>query len=297
MTNSRMRSFLISLMVPAAVFIAGSASAAKPHGIRPHAEAVFDGSQATVSEPIGPDAIALIDDMDDLLTPEKAHGTFERLSRLGSMAVPSIRQMMKRQNLRLVRAGLDLSERIGAEARDARHDLADVVSDKKFGALRVRAARILGGLGDKASDALPQLMKTLDDPSAKVRDAVARALLDIASRGTRLSPALKELLGTRGRWREQAINLLVMYGPLLHPALPVLAKLVAQKPTNAGEATISLIPQLIPALGNVSKAAGILMSMAGRNDGEIGANDEALEEATMRADEAASFEDIGASAK
>lgn len=268
---------------------------AQRRGPDPHAEAIADGAPATATDQLNPDAVALVEDLDNLLKPEKARGTFERLSRLGARAVPEIRQMMQRQNLRLVRAGLDLSERLGNGARDARHDLAAVVSDRKLGALRVRAARILGNLGSKASDALPQLAKSLGDPSARIRDAVARAYLDIASQGDRWTPAIKQLLGAKGRWREQAVSLLVTYGPLIHPALPVLAKLAEKKPANAGEAAAILVPQLLPGLSDLAKVAGVLANVRDGFQEEIAPDDAALDAATMKADEAASFEDIIAS--
>ncbi len=265
------------------------------HGPDPNAVAVTGNVTATATDLPNPDAVALVEDVDRLLEPEKARGAFERLSRLGTRAVPVIREMMRRQNLRLVRAGLDLSERLGNEAREARSDLAAVVSDRKLGALRVRAARILGTLGGKATDALPQLAKSLGDPSARIREAVARAYLDIASQGDRWTPAVRQLLGAKGEWREQAVSMLVTYGPLIHPALPALAKLAENKPANAGEAAVILAPQLIPGLSGLAKAAGVFMGTQENSRNEIRADDEALDAATRKADEAASFEDIAAS--
>jgi len=286
---------MICIMVLVSVLFAGSACQAKKGRINPNTEAVSDGSVATGPEQINPDEVALIDDVENLLKPREAHNAYARLSKLGSGAVPAIRQMMKRQNLRLVRAALDLSEQIGSEAREAQLDLAAVVSNPKLGALRARAARILGNLGETAAGALPQLMSAMDDPSRKVRDAVARALLDIASKGNQWGPALKQLLSAKGPWREQAVDLLVQYGPLLHPALPILAKLIEQKPSNAGETAALLLPQLIPGLGRFTQSADLLMSLARGGETEIGADDEALDEATVQADEAATFEDIAAS--
>jgi len=295
MTNSRHSRFMICILVLASFLFAGSACQAKKSRINPNSEAVSDGTIATGSRQINPDEVALIDDVENLLKPGEARSAYARLSKLGIGAIPAIRQMMKRQNLRLVRAALDLSEQIGSEAREARLDLAAVVSNPKLGALRTRAARILGNLGDKAGDALPQLMSAMNDPSRKVRDAVARALLDISSYGNQWGPALKQLLSAKGPWREQAVGLLVQYGPLLHPALPVIAKLIEQKPSNAGEAAALVLPQLIPGLGKFTQSADLLMTLTRSGEGEIGADDEALDEATVLADEASSFEDIAAS--
>ncbi|HOT26771.1 MAG TPA: HEAT repeat domain-containing protein [Candidatus Ozemobacteraceae bacterium] len=279
----------------ALLFLCAPSLQAERRGPDPNAVAVAESVAATGTDQLNPDAVALVEDVESLLEPEKARGTFDRLSRLGAGAVPAIREMMRRQNLRLVRAGLDLSERLGNGARDARADLAAVVSDRKLGALRVRAARILGTLGDKAADALPQLAKSLGDPSERVREAVARAYLDIASQSDRWTPAVRQLLGSKGRWREQAVSLLVTYGPLIHPALPALAKLAEKKPATAGEAAVILVPQLVPGLSGLAKAAGVFMSTPEGAHEKIGANDAARDAAARQADEAASFEDVAAS--
>lgn len=285
----------MTMLAVASILFCDISVHAQGRGPDPNAEAVAANAQATGSEQLNPDAVALIEDIDSLLEPEKARGTFDRLSRLGSRAVPVIRQMMRRQNLRLVRAGLDLSERLGNGARDARSDIAAIVSDRKLGALRVRAARILGGLGEKATDALPQLARSLGDPSARIREAVARAYLDIASQGDRWTPTIRHLLGTDGKWREQAVNLLVTYGPLIHPALPILATLAEKRPSNAGEAAVTLVPQLIPGLSELAKAARVITDMPAHTDEQLRSNDEAtLDAATRKADEAVSFEDIPA---
>ena len=79
------------------------------------------------------------------------------------------------------------------------------------------------------------------------------------------------------------------------PALPALAKLAENKPANAGEAAVILAPQLIPGLSGLAKAAGVFMGTQENSRNEIRADDEALDAATRKADEAASFEDIAAS--
>ncbi len=290
------RRIVVAMLAVAFVLLCGLSSRAQRRGPDPNAVAVTaEGVPATATDRLNPDAVALVQDVDDLLEPGKARGTFERLSRLGAGAVPAIREMMRRQNLRLVRAGLDLTERLGNGAREARSDLAAIVSDRKLGALRVRAARILGTLGGKATDALPQLVKSLGDPSTRIREAVARAYLDIASQGDRWTPAIRQLLGTKGRWREQAVSLIVTYGPLIHPALPTLANLVERQPASAGEAAVFLVPQLVPGLSGLAKAAGVFMGAQEDARREIRADDEAFDAATRQADEAASFEDIAAS--
>ncbi|HEY9070111.1 MAG TPA: HEAT repeat domain-containing protein [Candidatus Ozemobacteraceae bacterium] len=282
-------SFLAVVLACPSSAIAGRAA------IRPDSQAVV-GSEpiAAASEAINPNAVALIDDVEELLQPGRARGAYDRLVKLGAQAVPTIGRMMRGDNLRLVRAAMDLSERLGNEARQTTKDLAEAVADEKLGALRARAARILGGIGSKASEALPQLMSALNAPNRKVREAVAQAILDISTQSGRWGPELKQLLSARGRWREQAVTLLVNYGPLLHPALPFIARLVEQKPASAAEAATALIPAVLPALGRSSQAVGLLLNLAGVTEAPIGADDEALDEATVAADDAASFEDITA---
>ncbi|HOY67933.1 MAG TPA: hypothetical protein PLP29_13680 [Candidatus Ozemobacteraceae bacterium] len=282
-------------LIPAVFLAFASPVAGGKPAIRPDTVAVGGtDAQAVSSDTVNPDAIALIDEAEELLQPGKARGAFDRLTSLGAQAVPTIGRLMRGQNLRLVRAAMDLSERLGSEAREATQDLAAAVANEKLGALRGRAARILGGIGGKASGALPQLMGALNAPSRKVREAIAQAILDISSQSERWTPELKQLLSARGRWREQAVTVLVKYGPLLHPALPVIARLVEQKPSGAAEAATLLLPSVLPTLGRSSQAIGVLLNLAGVAEPEISADDEALDGATVAADDAASFEDIAA---
>jgi len=72
------------------------------HGPDPNAVAVTGNVTATATDLPNPDAVALVEDVDRLLEPEKARGAFERLSRLGTRAVPVIREMMRLPEGRLI---------------------------------------------------------------------------------------------------------------------------------------------------------------------------------------------------
>ncbi len=86
----------------------------------------------------------------------------------------------------------DSLSRIGAPAVPALVDsLRDPDADR-----RLRAVRILAGIGSDASQAVPFLVEALRDPDPQVRKAAAWALGQIGPNAAEAVPALMELLQT-----------------------------------------------------------------------------------------------------
>jgi HEAT repeat protein len=87
---------------------------------------------------------------------------------------------------------------------------------------RVRAAKDLGRLGWLARDALPALVRAVEDDDAKVRESAAHA---IGQMGPDALPALSGLLTHADKYvRRNAVWAMGKLGPLARPALPDLCQ-------------------------------------------------------------------------
>jgi len=87
---------------------------------------------------------------------------------------------------------------------------------------RVRAAKDLGRLGWLARDALPALVRAVEDDNGKVRETAAHA---IGQMGPEALPALSNLLTHADKYvRRNAVWALGKLGPLARPALPDLCQ-------------------------------------------------------------------------
>lgn len=87
---------------------------------------------------------------------------------------------------------------------------------------RLRAAKDLGRLGWLARDAMPALVRALDDEEAKVRETAAHA---IGGMGPEALEALVLMLGHPDKYvRRHAVWALGKLGPLARPALPDLCQ-------------------------------------------------------------------------
>jgi HEAT repeat protein len=87
---------------------------------------------------------------------------------------------------------------------------------------RLRAAKALGRLGWLAREALPALVRTLNDADNKVREAAASA---VGLMGPDALPTLVGMLGHSDKYvRRKAVWAMGKLGPLARPALPSLCQ-------------------------------------------------------------------------
>lgn len=122
---------------------------------------------------------------------------------------------------------------------------------------RLQAAKDLGRLGWLAREALPALVKALDDSDSKVREAAAHAIGQMGPDGL---PALSGMLNHQDKYvRRNAAWALGKLGPLARPALPSLcaalkdndprtASGIAQALGNMGADAADAIPALAEAM-------------------------------------------------
>ncbi len=222
----------------------------------------------------------------------RARSAFSKLLGMGKAAVPDIRGLLKRPNARLVRAALDLSEKLGPLARDTQDDLVGILKNPRWGSLRARAARILGGLGNQAFAAVPALIDSLKEPDLKIRQAVARALVSFIEQGKERIPGFRKFLEEkRIDWRNIAVESLVRFGPLLHPALPLVVKIVEKKSVDVSDLAISFGARLVPGIEKLVPLGSLTASVSSEDSL---ANSPANDSEAEQAEEAVSFEDVPA---
>jgi HEAT repeat protein len=141
---------------------------------------------------------------------------------------------------------------------------------------RARAARNLGRLGWLAREALPALVRALDDEDAKVREAAAQA---VGQMGAEALPALGGMLGHDDKYvRRHAVWALGKLGPPARPALGELARALkdadprtasgaAQALGNLGAAGAAAVPPLAEAMRGTNI---VLCRLAARALSQIG---------------------------
>lgn len=112
---------------------------------------------------------------------------------------------------------------------------------------RVRAAKTLARLGWLARDAIPALVRAVDDEEAKVREASAHA---VGQMGPDALPELVRMLGHSDKYvRRNAIWALGKLGPLARPALADLCRALKDADPRAASGVAQ-------ALGNMGTDGG-----------------------------------------
>ncbi|MFZ2955411.1 MAG: HEAT repeat domain-containing protein [Candidatus Ozemobacteraceae bacterium] len=259
-------------------------------------------------------AMPSLDTVKGLLSKNTAKAAYDRLAAMGTNAIPDVRAMLSADNLRLVRAALDLAEKIrsssgsfdGAWAGDLGKDLMRILVNPRFGGLRVRATRLLGRFGPVVNGALPVLMNALSDPDRGLREASAEAALDVFLRGRQsLSNFGRSLSDPKNPARKLIITGLEQYGATLNPALPLVAAWAKKGHIDAGDVLALAIPKFLPGAGKLAGGAADLFAqlpeladMVAQDESDgIDPDAPAVEEDAAAADlaeRAASFEDIPA---
>ena len=138
------------------------------------------------------------------------HAAASALSRVevgSSVAVPVLIEDLK-QNAMVRSSAVWALRGYGARAKDAVPVLAQMLSDDLDAWCRVEIARIIGKVGPGAKQAVPLLIKSLNDREQAVRVAVAVALLQIEPESeSKLEPALLKLAKAKIDEKEPASSL------------------------------------------------------------------------------------------
>jgi len=154
------------------------------------------------------------------------------LGALGAPAVPALVQLLQQHAATGQSPFLHALKEIGRASVPAlRRELTDPSATGRLGAIQA-----LGILGTVARDTFADLVALLQDPDPQVRNAVAQALVEIAPEQAR--PALATLVGwldaPTEEERRKAVSLLGCMRQAAKPALPALAKLLADPELGAG---------------------------------------------------------------
>jgi HEAT repeat protein len=124
--------------------------------------------------------------------------------------------------------------RIGPAAKDAVPELVKLLNDPDTG-VRWAAVIALGSVEPGAKDAAPELVRLLKDPDGYVRRAAASALQGIGPAAKDAVPELVKLLrDPDGGVRGPAVEVLGSIGPAAKDAVPELVKLLRAPPPYAG---------------------------------------------------------------
>jgi HEAT repeat protein len=132
--------------------------------------------------------ISLLRDVDN----ERAR---ERLTEMGTKAVPELRKAARDQNPKLRLAALRVLGAIGENAVNAWNDIAVSLNDPEA-AQRIAAADALGKIGKGARPALLPLLRATADPNPAVRAAVGAALDRVGA------PAKEDAAQLLALWQE-----------------------------------------------------------------------------------------------
>jgi HEAT repeat protein len=128
---------------------------------------------------------------------------------------------------------------------------------KEETAIRVKAARTLGSLGEAASGAAPALTAALDDDDPDVRLAAAKALWNVTNNAERVVPVLVSLLQVkatadpdageeRRRLLQTVVEALGRIGQPASAAAPALNGLAKDKNRHVREAALAALQKLVP---------------------------------------------------
>lgn len=132
-------------------------------------------------------------------------------------------------------------------------------------AIREKAVRILGGLGELAVEAAPALAKALRDKQMDIRLGAAKALWNTTKKADLVVPVLVDLLDekwatgqesseARRRFLQTVMEALWRIGPAAKAAIPALAAKAKDKNRLISEAALSAMREINPVVA--TKATG-----------------------------------------
>jgi HEAT repeat protein len=128
-------------------------------------------------------------------------------------------------------------------------------------AIREKAARTLGCLGEMAAEAVPALTTALHDKDLDVRLAAAKGLWNISKNAEVVAPVLVDLLEekraaasdaseSRRRYFQTVIEALWRIGPLAKAAIPILNDLTKDPNRHISESALNALKRIAPAVAN-----------------------------------------------
>jgi HEAT repeat protein len=129
------------------------------------------------------------------------------------------------------------------------------------GAIREKAARILGTLGESAAPAVPALTRVLHDKDPLVRLAVAKGLWNITKDAQVVVPVMVTLLSekwaaasdageSRRKYLQTVIEALQRIGPSAKAAISALTEKAKDKNRHISESALSALKEIAPAVVN-----------------------------------------------
>jgi HEAT repeat protein len=157
-----------------------------------------------------------------------------------------------------------LGNSIYAEAalrKSGRLAVPDLISAlaSKDAAIRLKAARILGCLGEEAAEAAPALTAALHDRDLDVRLAAVKGLWNVCKTADRVVPALVDLLElarvagrltgeVRRRYLQTVMEALSRIGPSATAAVSALTAVTKDRDRNLRESALSALQAIAPAV-------------------------------------------------
>jgi len=131
----------------------------------------------------------------------------------------------------------------------------------KQSAIRLKAARILGGLGEVAAEAAPALTAVLHDKDLDIRLAAVKGLWNVTKTADVVVPALVDLLEqarvggsaageVRRRYLQTVMEALSRIGPSATAAVSALTAVTKDSDRNIRESALSALKAIAPAEAN-----------------------------------------------
>jgi HEAT repeat protein len=135
-----------------------------------------------------PALIAVLDDKDDAVV-GAAMATLNIVGGEPKVLFPAMVKVLRRDDTRLHGMAAQVIFQVGPDAVD---DIVDLLKKEKAAGLRLACLQTLAMVGPRAKDAVGELTKALDDPSARARMTAARALGNIGPDAKSAKEALEK---------------------------------------------------------------------------------------------------------
>lgn len=161
--------------------------------------------------------------------PDQRKSAAEILGDLGAVGVPALTGALKDADAGVRWAAAESLGRTGPPAKSAVPALAAALEDKE---IRSIVAEALAGIGPDAKPAVPSLIQIIrkeKEPSLRHTAAVALVRIDKSAAGPGAPVLAESLRNPDGRFRHDAVMLLVAIGPAGKEATPVLTEMLKDK--------------------------------------------------------------------
>jgi HEAT repeat protein len=170
----------------------------------------------------------------------------ERLTRMGTRAVPDLRQATNDKDVKLRLAVASILGDIGANAIDAGSDLAKLLKDAEP-SVRAASATALGQIGNGVRDQLVPLIRATDDPNQTVRNAATDAMGKIGPPTSQEIPKVLVLWQERDAAKRAAyLRLVQSLGPDSETAIGLYLPLLKDSDRSIRSQAIRALGQIGP---------------------------------------------------